>query len=258
MMNFTGKTLPAPQKGHSRGAEGIRAADQQDLKVVLYSQHIHRNRKAKQGCRRNPGRRSTGLENGALQPAHSTGPLSLYNLEHAEKLRSQVPWGHRWLRPASPGCAVVIPPIRDDFRGTQTSKKPSGKRPGVVEQKTRKKSQDCDRTKRIVWNHRERSDNQANCSDQHSRHPTRPAGHIDGGGFPSPGPEDQEAAKPTIQPRSGEIWGDLGLGRYGPTVDSSTFWYGIRREVELPVVGGNNREASEREREGAADNRISI
>ncbi|KAJ1107964.1 hypothetical protein NDU88_005349 [Pleurodeles waltl] len=43
-----------------------------------------------------------------------------------------------------------LPPIRDDFRGLQSSKKPSEKRPGVVVWKTRKKAQNRDRTKRIV------------------------------------------------------------------------------------------------------------
>ncbi|KAJ1138269.1 hypothetical protein NDU88_004660 [Pleurodeles waltl] len=53
-------------------------------------------------------------------------------------------------------------------------------------------------------NHRERLDGQADFSDQHSRHPTRPAGHNDGSGLPGLGQEDQEAAKPTIRPHSGE------------------------------------------------------
>ncbi|KAJ1118620.1 hypothetical protein NDU88_006809 [Pleurodeles waltl] len=42
-----------------------------------------------------------------------------------------------------------LPPIRDGYRGTQTSKKPSGKCPGTQERKTRKRAQDRDRTKRI-------------------------------------------------------------------------------------------------------------
>ncbi|KAJ1213106.1 hypothetical protein NDU88_000745 [Pleurodeles waltl] len=53
-------------------------------------------------------------------------------------------------------------------------------------------------------NHRERSDDPDDCSEQHSRHPTRPVGHSGGSGFASPGPEDQEAEKTIIQPRSGE------------------------------------------------------
>ncbi|KAJ1166443.1 hypothetical protein NDU88_006846 [Pleurodeles waltl] len=35
-----------------------------------------------------------------------------------------------------------LPPIRDDFRGAQASKEPSGRHPGIRKQKTRKEAQD--------------------------------------------------------------------------------------------------------------------
>ncbi|KAJ1206598.1 hypothetical protein NDU88_002001 [Pleurodeles waltl] len=42
-----------------------------------------------------------------------------------------------------------LPPIRADYRGTQTSQKPSGKGPGDKERKIRKRAQDHDRAKRF-------------------------------------------------------------------------------------------------------------
>ncbi|KAJ1100787.1 hypothetical protein NDU88_005862 [Pleurodeles waltl] len=92
-----------------------------------------------------------------------------------------------------------LPPIRDDFRGTQTSKTASGKRPGVLERQTRKKAQDR-------GNPQERSDDQADCSDQHSRHPTQPVDHSDGCGFSSPGPEDQGRKKQQSGHALGRAW----------------------------------------------------